>query len=192
MTAELLELELEPDPGWYEIPEDSADFREWALGLVRQLAGPDADEDAVRASAEVVLAHAWQAADAMVELAWVFLPDPLDQVLASCHVELVFGTAGDLPSLAEIVASLERRLPDHIDEPHVREELLTAGRSVRQQLMRTHDDGEVVEAVTYVVVVPELDDALLRITTSWRALALGEVLTEQADRMAAGIVVRTS
>jgi hypothetical protein len=36
--------------------------------------------------------------------------------------------------------------------------------------MRTEDDGSVVERVTYVVVTRGLEDAVLRITTTWRAL----------------------
>ena len=192
MTAEVLELELDPDPGWYPVPEDDVDLYDWALDLVRQLAGPEAGAEVVLASAEDVVRHARLAREDLVELAYVFLPDPLGPPLAVCHIELVFGTAGDLPSVAEIAASLARRLPEHLEEPEMNERLLTAGPAVRQHAMRTEEDGSVVEQVTYVVAVPALDDALLRITTSWRALALGDPLLEQGDRMAAGLVVRTS
>jgi hypothetical protein len=47
---------------------------------------------------------------------------------------------------------------------------LLAGPSVRKHGMRTEDDGSVVERVTYVVVTRGLEDAVLRITTTWRAL----------------------
>ncbi|MCW2581868.1 MAG: hypothetical protein JWQ53_658 [Klenkia sp.] len=192
MTAEVLELDLDPDPGWYPVPEDDVDLYDWALDLVRERAGADAGDDVVLAAAEDVVRHGRPAREDLVELAYVFHPDPLGPVLAVCHIELVFGTAGDLPSAAEIAASLTQRLPEHLGEPDVEERLLTAGPAVRQHAMRTEDDGAVVEQVTYVVTVPALDDALLRITTSWRAVALGDALVEQGDRLAAGLVVRTS
>jgi hypothetical protein len=190
-AAKVLELELEPDPGWLEVPE-ADDLYGWALETIRGLAGPDADDEAVLATVEDVHRHARLAQDELVELGFLFLPDPLGSVLASCHIELVFGTAGDLPSVAGIAASLSRRLPEHLAEPEVDQRLLTAGRAVRQHAMRTEEDGSVVEQVIYVVAVPTLDDALLRITTSWRALALGDPLVEQGDRMASALVVRTS
>lgn len=192
MAAEFLELELDPDPGWHPVPEDDVDLYDWALGLVRERAGTGAADDVVLTAAEDLVRHARPAREDLVELAYVFHPDPLGPVLAVCHVELVFGTAGDLPSPTEIAASLARRLPEHLEEPEVDQRLLTAGPAVRQHVMRAEDDGSVVEQVTYVVTVPALDDALLRITTSWRAVALGDPLVEQGDRLAAGLVVRTS
>lgn len=191
MTADELELELDPDPGWYPVPEEGVDRYDWATDLVRQLAGPEEGDEGVLATVEDLVRHARLADEDLVELTYVFLPDPLGAVLAACHIELVFGTAGDLPSPAEIAVSLARRRPEHLDEPQVDSRLLTAGPAVRQRVMRSQDDGSVVEQVTHVVGVPGLDDAVLRITTSWRALALGDLLVEQADRMAAGLVVRT-
>lgn len=186
-----LELELDPDPGWYPVPEYEDEVDTWASWLVRELAGPNAGEDDVRATVEDVRAHARRAHQLQVELAFVFLPDPLGPVVASCHVELVFGAAGDLPDQAEIAAVLSQRRPEHVDLPAVGPVLLTAGPAVRQQVMGA-EDGVVVESVAHVVTVPGMDDALLRTTTSWWALGLGEALAERADRMAAALVVRTS
>jgi hypothetical protein len=192
VSADVLELELDPDPGWYPVPEYEDEVDTWAAWLVRELAGPDAGEDDVGTVVEDVRAHARRAHELQVELAFVFLPDPLGPVLASCHVELVFGTAGDLPDQAEIAAALSQRRPEHVDVPEVGRVLLTAGPAVRQRVMGAEDDGVVVESVTHVVTVPGMDDALVRTTTSWWALGLGEALTERADRMAAALVVRTS
>lgn len=186
-----LELELETDPGWFEVPEDPAELDDWSLGLVRELAGPEADEQRVRESAAGVRAHAQVMVDDGVELPWVYLPDPLAGVLAVCSIELVFGTAGDLPDADQVAAALAVQRPEHLAPPEVSRVLLTAGPAVRQRVLRSGDpDGDVVESVSHVVTVPGMDDALLRITAEWRAPALGEALTEQADRLAAALVVR--
>ncbi|RBY76933.1 hypothetical protein DQ239_12140 [Blastococcus sp. TF02-09] len=186
-----LELELEPDPGWYAVPEDAAEAAAWAEDLVRALAGPEAADTAVLATTDSVLAHAREAYAAQVELAFVFLPQALTPVVAYCHVELVFGTAGDLPDLDDVARALAVQQPEHLDPPEVDRRLLVAGPAVRQHELRGGDDGgSVVERVSYVLELPGVDDALLRITTSWRALALGDALVEQADRMAAALVVR--
>ncbi|SDF22001.1 hypothetical protein SAMN05660662_1398 [Blastococcus aurantiacus] len=192
MTAEdpELELELEPDPGWYAVPEDEAEAAGWAEGLVRELAGPGAEDQAVLVTTESVLAHARAAYEAQVELAFVFLPQPLAPVVASCHVELVFGTAGDLPDLDDLARALAVQRPEHLSAPEVGRRLLVAGPAVRQHELREDDDGSVVERVSFVLELPRVDDALLRVTTTWRALALGDALVEQADRMAAALVVR--
>ncbi|SOE01471.1 hypothetical protein [Blastococcus haudaquaticus] len=189
--TEHLEMELEPDPGWFEVPEEGADLEEWSLDLVRRLAGPENDPEAIGASAAVVAEHARAAHDLLVELAFVFLPEPLAPVVATCHIELVFGPAGDMPDPPEVHRSLALRRDDHLEDPEVGERLLQAGRSVRQHVLVTEED-RVTERVTHVVFVPELEDALVRITTWWRALALGDALVEQADRMAAALVLRTS
>jgi len=185
-----LELELEPDPGWYAVPEDEAEAPAWAEGLVRELAGPEAADTAVLATTESVLAHARAAYEAQVELAFVFLPQPLTPVVAYCHVELVFGTAGDLPDLDDIAQAFSVPRPEHLSPPEVDRRLLVAGPAVRQHELRGDDDGSVVERVSFVLELPGVDDALLRVTTSWRALSLGDALVEQADRMAAALVVR--
>lgn len=185
-----LELELEPDPGWYAVPEDPDEVAAWSVALVRELAGPDADQDAVRGAAEVVRLHAQVAHDDLAELAFVYLPEPLAPVLASCQVELVFGTVGDLPDLDDVERSLSTRRPEHLDEPVVERVLLPAGPAVRQQVMSTDEDGEVLERVVVVWRSPVLDDALLRMTTAWRAVALGDALAAQADRLAAALLVR--
>jgi hypothetical protein len=191
MTAEVLELELEPDAGWYAVPEDADELHDWSIALVRELA-PEADEDAVRTAAESVNLHGRAQLDAGVEFAWVFLPEPLGQVVAACSIELVFGTAGDLPSLDEVAAALSRPEARYLDAPEVGRPLLQAGPAVRQHVVRTDGpDGEVVESVVHVLEIPGVDDALLRIATEWRALAVGEALVEQADRLAAALVVRT-
>jgi hypothetical protein len=189
MTDEL-ELELEPDPGWYAVPEDPDGLDDWAHGLVRELAGPEAAGEAVKGGAEVVRLHAELAHEQLVELAFVFLPEPLAPVLAACHVELVPGTAGDLPDLDDLERVLAEQQLEHVGVPAVSRTLLSAGPAVRQQVLAADEDGDVVERVTHVVASPLLDDALLRITTSWRAVALGDALTEQADRMAAALLVR--
>jgi hypothetical protein len=186
-----LEFELEPDPGWFAVPEDLESLHDWSIALVRELAGADAPEDEVRASAESVYAHAREMVEDLVELPWVFLPDPLAGVLAICSIELVFGEAGDLPGADELAAAFGEQRPEHLDAPQVSRVLLTAGPAVRQQVLRQDGDtGAVSETVSHVVAVDGMDDALLRITTEWQALALGDELTEQADRMAAGLVVR--
>ena len=186
-----LELELEPDPGWFEVPEDPEELADWAAGLVRELAGPEAPDDRVRAAADDVHRHARGMVEDGVELPWVFLPDPLAGVLATCSIELVFGTAGDLPDADEIAAALAAQRPEHLAAPDVGRVLLPAGPAVRQRVLRADGrDGEVVESVSHVVTVPGMDDALLRVTAEWRAAALGDALTEQADRLAAALVVR--
>ena len=142
MTAEEpeLELELEPDPGWYPVPEDEAEAAGWAEGLVRALAGPEAADTAVLATTESVLAHARAAYEAQVELAFVFLPQPLTPVVAYCHVELVFGTAGDLPDLDDIERAFSVQLPGHLSPPEVDRRLLVAGPAVRQHELRGADE----------------------------------------------------
>ena len=67
--TEVLELELEPDPGWHAVPEDLDELPDWSIQLVRELAGPEADEDAVRAAAESVLEHGRAQLEAQVEFA---------------------------------------------------------------------------------------------------------------------------
>lgn len=192
MTAEEpeLELELEPDPGWFAVPEDEAEAAAWAEDLVRALAGPEAADTAVLATTDSVLAHAREAYEAQVELAFVFLPQPLTPVVAFCHVELVFGTAGDMPDLDDLARALAVERPHHLDPPQVDRRLLVAGAAVRQHEVFRDDDGAVVERVSFVLELPGVDDALLRVTTTWRALALGDALVEQADRLAAALVVR--
>ena len=190
--TEVLELELEPDPGWHPVPEELDDLPDWSMGLVRELAGPEADEDAVRATAEGLLLHARAQLEAQVEFAWVFLPEPLGPVVAVCSIELVFGTAGDLPTPGEVAAALGRPDDRYLGDPEVSTPLLPAGPAVRQHVMRSEGpEGGVVESVTHVLELPGVDDALLRIVTEWRALALGDALVEQADRLAAALVVRT-
>lgn len=185
-----LELALEPDPGWYPVPDDPDEVAAWSVQLVRELAGPDADEDAVRGAAEVVRLHADAAHEDLAELAFVYLPEPLAAVLASCQVELVFGTPGDLPDLDDVERSLSARRPEHLDDPVVERVLLAAGPAVRAQVMSTDAHGDVLESVVVVWRTPVLDDAVLRMTTAWRAVALGDALAAQADRMAAALQVR--
>jgi hypothetical protein len=184
-------IELDPERGWYAVPEDRDDVAGWADWLVRQLAGPDADDGAVERAVAEVTVHALASHDAAIELTWLFVPSPLEPVLAVCDLELVFGTVGDLPGLAEIRASLAARQPEHLGEPEVSTVALPCGDAVRQHVMTTDDGGGVVEGVTHVVTVEGLDDALLRMRTTWRSVALGEVLVPEADRMAAALVVRT-
>ncbi|WP_138758718.1 hypothetical protein [Modestobacter altitudinis] len=190
--TDVLELELEADPGWYAVPEDADELHEWSIGLVRELAGPGAEEDAVRSAAESVFLHGRTQLEAGVEFAWVFLPEPLGPVVAVCSIELVFGTAGDLPSLDQVAETLARPEARYLDAPEVGRPLLQAGPAVRQHAVRTDGpEGSVVESVVHVLEVPGVDDALLRISAEWRALPLGEALVEQADRLAAALVVRT-
>ena len=188
----MIEFELDPDPGGTQVPEEDVDLFDWAVDLVRQLAGPDADGDVVLATAEDVVRHARLAHQDLVELAYVFLPDPLGSVLAACHIELVFGTPGDLPSAAEIAGSLARRLPAHLQDPDVDQMGSPPDRRSGSTSCGRRTTARSSNRFIHVVEVAGLDAALLRITTSWRALALGEVLVEQGDRMAAGLVVRMS
>lgn len=191
MSAETLELELDPEPGWFEVPEDPKAFKDWAKNLVKTLAGPDVKDRTLKGPVKSVIQCAKEAEHNQVELAWVYLPDPLKEVLATCFVELVFGTAGDMPSLEDIRASLQRRLPDHAEDPTVSDAVLPAGPSIRQRVARKEKDGSFLESVVYVVVVPELEDSLIRITSSWNAVNVGDLLAEEADRMAAKLLVRT-
>lgn len=188
--TEVLELELEPDPGWYPVPPDAADVPAWSRELVRALAGADADEDTVRACAEVVRLHADAAHAQLAELALVHLPDPLAPVLAVCAVELVFGRAGELPDLDDVERVLSAQQPDHLEPPEVSRRLLAVGPAVRQRVLRVDEDDDALEQVVHVSRCPGVDDALLRTTTSWRVLGLGEPLAEQADRLAAALQVQ--
>lgn len=194
MSDDDLVLELEPDPDWYEVPYDpDEDVDAWALGLVQRLAGPEADPELVASSATVVALHARAARDpqAEVELSFLYLPDPLDEVVAQFDVEVLLPRPGQTPSLPELEALLRRPAPDHLDTPEVSRGLLPSGEAVRQRVLRADgpDARNVLETVTWVVQPADDADLLLRLTTSWRTVVQGDLLGAAADRMAGALVL---
>ncbi|WP_326598412.1 hypothetical protein [Streptomyces sp. NBC_01803] len=185
-----------PDEGWIQLDMGETDVAEQAAQLVADRGGEhdQAYAEAVYEELKVIRDGALERDASPVV---VYVPEAPPQSLPMVPVS-AFVAPWELPEerrTLETLTGLARQpRPYRFREPDVRTVDLPAGPACRVHELVVNEAGDddrqtLMEYVSYYVIPPGYPDGVIEMTVTWASPAVGDVMVETADEMAATLTV---